>query len=97
MSSELLKLVCIKEKGSWDPIIRLHNYSCLRTFRQLGEGKEYGLYLKSENLLIKLVFVYTLWSVKLDKFLDKSREVRFSDYIVIFGWGHTFTGDKSVS
>lgn len=48
----------------------LHNYCCPRAFKQSGEGKEYGLYLKNGNLQIKLAFTCILLNVKLDKFLD---------------------------
>ena len=43
-------------KKSWNPFMGLHNYCCPRAFKLLHEGKEYGLYLKNENLTNKTCF-----------------------------------------
>lgn len=43
-------------KKSWNPVMGLHNYCCPRAFKLLREGKEYGLYLKNENLTNKACF-----------------------------------------
>lgn len=61
-------------KKSWNPFMGLHNYCCPRAFKLLHEGKEYGLYLKNENLT-NLVFTSILLNVKMDKFLEWQDDV----------------------